>query len=278
MSIMTGTTLSRHRCLNFWATSCCRSPSSRNNLFNLIRDESKCIVYRKPLLTFKNQIFVDEKFASPKPMQWTQVRFHKMKSRFHRDIEFPNFDSERKNQFKDVKKTKWHSGDSKIGISYLVGAFGFVCGAYGVKANLLHYIYSMAAPADVIAMASIELDISKVAPGQCLSVKWRGKPLFIKNRTPADIEIEAKTPLSALRDPETPEQRTIKPEWLIVIGICTHLGCVPIPNSGDWVGGFYCPCHGSHFDNVGRARKGPAPTNLVVPPYKFLTDTLLLVG
>ncbi|XP_068619175.1 cytochrome b-c1 complex subunit Rieske, mitochondrial-like [Battus philenor] len=221
----------------------------------------------------------NRKFPYLRPAHWTQVRFCKFKTyNLHRDVKFPNFDEDRKNRFKDVKKTQWHVGDKKIGVTYVLGFFGLVGGVYGVKADLLHYIYFMAAPADVIALASIELDISKVVPGQCLSVKWRGKPLFVKSRTPADIALEAQTPLSSLRDPETPEQRTIKPEWLVVIGICTHLGCVPVPNSGDWAGGFYCPCHGSHFDNVGRARKGPAPTNLVIPPYKFLTDTLLLVG
>ncbi|KAJ0183773.1 hypothetical protein K1T71_000196 [Dendrolimus kikuchii] len=136
----------------------------------------------------------------------------------------------------------------------------------------------MSAAADVLALASIEVELSKIEPGACASLKWRGKPLFIKHRTAGDIDLEAKTSLASLRDPETPEQRAQKPEWLIVIGICTHLGCVPIPNSGDYPGGFYCPCHGSHYDNVGRARKGPAPLNLEVPPYKFMSDTLVLVG
>ncbi|XP_014369939.2 ubiquinol-cytochrome c reductase iron-sulfur subunit [Papilio machaon] len=230
--------------------------------------------------TYKLQpVYTSTKIATFGLTNWTQIRYHKIKPYYlHRDVKFPNFDYDRKNQFKDVNKTKWHSGDHKIGITYVVGFFGLMCGAYGTKANILYYIYSMSAPADVIALAVIELDISKVTPGQCLSVKWRGKPLFVKYRTQSDIALEDQTPLSSLKDPETPEQRTIKPQWLVVIGICTHLGCVPVPNSGDWAGGFYCPCHGSHFDNVGRARKGPAPTNLVVPPYKFLTDTLLLVG
>ncbi|CAK1588227.1 unnamed protein product [Parnassius mnemosyne] len=275
MNFMTGKCLARYGYLNFW-TTCCRSILKTSDLSKMsVNDDKNC---KKTSYKSNSKFCERNTLSTPGPVFWTQVRFCKIISHYHRDVEFPNFDAERKNQFKDVEKTKWLSGDKKVGITYVVGFFGLVCGAYGVKGHMLHYIYSMSAAADVIALASIELDISKVEPGQCLSIKWRGKPLFVKHRTPADIELEAKTPLSSLRDPETPEQRTIKPEWLIVIGICTHLGCVPIANSGDWPGGFYCPCHGSHFDNVGRARKGPAPTNLVVPPYKFLTDNLLLVG
>lgn len=209
---------------------------------------------------------------------WTQIRFQKDYPKLHRDLMHPNFDAYRKEKFKDVSKTTWHSGDDKYGYTYVAGFFGLLCGMYGLKTELVHFLASMSAPADVLALAAIEVDIKNIAPGMCNSYKWRGKPLFIKHRTDAEISAEANTPLSALRDPQTPEERTIKPEWLIVIGICTHLGCVPVPNSGDWTGGFYCPCHGSHYDNVGRTRKGPAPLNLEVPPYKFLSDTLVIVG
>lgn len=209
---------------------------------------------------------------------WTQIRFQKKIPRLHRDLQMPNFDSYRKNDYKDVRKTSWGSGDSKLGYTYVVGFFGLLCGSYCLKAELIHYVTFMGTAADVLALASMEVELGKILPGVCVSYKWRGKPLFVKHRTAADIEIEAKTLMSELRDPETPEQRAFKPEWLIVIGICTHLGCVPIPNSGDWPGGFYCPCHGSHYDNVGRTRKGPAPLNLEVPPYKFISDTLVLVG
>ncbi|CAH1647741.1 unnamed protein product [Spodoptera littoralis] len=216
--------------------------------------------------------------ASFGPTIWTQVRFCKSYPRLHRDIEFPSFDTYRKSEYKDVRSTSWGAGDGKPGFTYVVGLFGLLAGAYGMKAHLIHYVAFMDAPADVIALASIEVDLSKVLPGACLAIKWRGKPLFIRNRTAADIDAEKNTALSSLRDPEGEEQRTQKNQWLVVVGICTHLGCVPIPNSGDWPGGFYCPCHGSHFDNLGRARKGPAPKNLEVPPYKFITDTLINVG
>lgn len=209
---------------------------------------------------------------------WTQVRFNKSYPRLHRDLEMPNFDGYRKDDFVDVRKTTWGMGDEKGGKTATIAFFGAVVGMYGLKTELTHFLSSMSAAADVLAMASIEIDISKVEPGKCISIKWRGKPLFVKNRTQAEIELEADTPLGSLRDPEKPEDRAMKQEWLVVIGICTHLGCVPIPNAGDWGGGFYCPCHGSHYDNIGRIRKGPAPTNLVVPPYKYVSDTLIVVG
>ncbi|CAH2243755.1 jg14641, partial [Pararge aegeria aegeria] len=241
--------------------------------------EDKVFICTKPVQRSKFQCKLSTSSKLFDLVLWTQVRFQQGPPKLHRDIEHPSFDHYRKNKYKDLSKTTWHSGDDKKGYTSVIGFFGLLCGMYGVKSELTHFLMSMAAPADVRALAAIEIDIGNVAPGACLSYKWRGKPLFVKHRTPAEISAEASTPLTSLRDPETPEQRTPeKPEWLIVIGICTHLGCVPVPNSGDWTGGFYCPCHGSHYDNVGRTRKGPAPLNLEVPPYKFLSDTLVIVG
>ena len=113
-------------------------------------------------------------------------------------------------------------------------------------------------------------------------VKWQGKPVFIDRRTPTAIEEAESTPLAELRDPETDEERVLTPEWLVVIGICTHLGCVPLgqkasEDRGEW-GGWFCPCHGSHYDTSGRIRKGPAPLNLPIPPYAFLNDTSIKIG
>lgn len=103
-----------------------------------------------------------------------------------------------------------------------------------------------------------------------------GKPLFVRHRTQDEIEKTRAVPLSDLRDPQKDEDRVKQPEWLVVVGVCTHLGCIPIPNQGDFPGGYYCPCHGSHFDGAGRARKGPAPTNLEVPNHEFVGDTLIV--
>ena len=132
---------------------------------------------------------------------------------------------------------------------------------------------------DTLALASIEFDISKVEEGGHVTIKWRGKPLFIRNRTPAEIAAAIKDDHADRRDPATDESRHKegKPQWLVLIGTCTHLGCVPTFGGGEY-GGWFCPCHGSVYDTSGRIRKGPAPKNLVVPDYAFLTDTKIKVG
>ena len=151
--------------------------------------------------------------------------------------------------------------------------------AYASTARVLvvKFVSSMSATADVLALASAEFDISAVSVGKTITVKWRGKPVFIRHRTPAEISTEAAVPMSALRDEETDDDRVLQSEWLIVLGICTHLGCVPISGAGDF-NGWFCPCHGSHYDVSGRIRKGPAPLNLEVPPYKFTGDAKILIG
>eukprot|EP00850_Spirogloea_muscicola_P010786 SM000064S19808 [mRNA] locus=s64:489049:493809:- [translate_table: standard] len=121
------------------------------------------------------------------------------------------------------------------------------------------------------------VDLSNIDPGNVVTVKWRGKPVFIKHRTEKEIEMAKAVPLHELRDPQPDDARVQKPEWLVVVGVCTHLGCVPLPNAGDYHG-WFCPCHGSHYDVSGRVRKGPAPYNLEVPTYKFMEDDKLLVG
>jgi ubiquinol-cytochrome c reductase iron-sulfur subunit len=151
--------------------------------------------------------------------------------------------------------------------------------AYASTARVLvvKFVSSMSATADVLALASAEFDIGAVGMGKTITVKWRGKPVFIRHRTPAEIATEAGVSLASLRDEETDDDRTLTPEWLIVLGICTHLGCVPISGAGDY-NGWFCPCHGSHYDVSGRIRKGPAPLNLEVPPYKFTGDNKILIG
>lgn len=151
--------------------------------------------------------------------------------------------------------------------------------AYASTARVLvvKFVSSMSASADVLALASAEFDVSAVTPGKTITVKWRGKPVFIRHRTPAEIADSAAVPMSALRDQEQDDERVIKPNWLVVLGICTHLGCVPISGAGDY-NGWFCPCHGSHYDVSGRIRKGPAPLNLEVPPYKFTEESKILIG
>ena len=161
-------------------------------------------------------------------------------------------------------------------------------GAVGVAAVAWPFIDQMNPAGDTLALASIEFDLSKVTEGQQVVVKWRGKPLFIRHRTPEEIKQAEAVPLSELRDPQTDNARVtdtakkVRPEWLVQIGVCTHLGCVPLGNKpGDPkgpFGGWFCPCHGSAYDTSGRIRQGPAPLNLQIPPYLFTSDTLVRVG
>lgn len=152
-----------------------------------------------------------------------------------------------------------------------------VGGVYFAKTVITEFVMSMNASADVLAMAQIEIKLHKIPEGQNMTFKWRGKPLFVRHRTEKEISREAAVNLAELRDPEHDLDRVKNPKWMIVLGVCTHLGCVPISNAGDW-GGYYCPCHGSHYDASGRIRKGPAPTNLEVPVYEFLDEDTVLVG
>lgn len=153
------------------------------------------------------------------------------------------------------------------------GAFAAVGGAMAIWP----FIDQMNPAADVLALASIEVNIGDVPVGQSIKVKWRGKPVFIRHRTPEAIKAAEDAPMSALKDPQTDQDRVMKPEWLIVIGICTHLGCVPLNYQGEY-DGWFCPCHGSVYDTSGRIRRGPAPKNLVVPPYTFVSDTKVKIG
>ncbi|CAI5975562.1 unnamed protein product [Closterium sp. NIES-65] len=161
---------------------------------------------------------------------------------------------------------------SKRAFTYLVLTGGRFIYASALRLLVLKFILSMSASKDVLALASLEVDLGNIEPGNTVTVKWRGKPVFIRRRTPADVAKANDVNLSELRDPEPDSARAPNPEWLVVIGVCTHLGCVPLPNAGDY-GGWFCPCHGSHYDISGRIRKGPAPTNLEVPTYKFLDET-----
>jgi ubiquinol-cytochrome c reductase iron-sulfur subunit len=136
--------------------------------------------------------------------------------------------------------------------------------------------------ADVLALSTTDVDLSPIPEGQAITVTWQGKPVFVRHRTAEEIAEAEEVPLDILRDPQTDGVRVEKPEWLIVVGLCTHLGCVPLGNKptenrGNY-GGWFCPCHGSHYDTSGRVRQGPAPQNLHVPQYSFTTDTAIRIG
>jgi ubiquinol-cytochrome c reductase iron-sulfur subunit len=162
-------------------------------------------------------------------------------------------------------------------LSYFV--IGTSCVSIGIGAveGARAVLTTMSPAADVLAMANIEVDLASIAEGDNLTVKWRGKPLFVRHRTDEEIESAKQDDTQPLRHQETDSARAKNPKYLVVLGVCTHLGCVPIAKAGDY-GGYFCPCHGSHYDTSGRIRKGPAPLNLEVPPYTFISEDKLLVG
>ncbi|HJP22004.1 MAG TPA: ubiquinol-cytochrome c reductase iron-sulfur subunit [Alphaproteobacteria bacterium] len=154
--------------------------------------------------------------------------------------------------------------------------------AVGAALATWPFIDQMNPTADVLALASIEVDIAPIEPGQAITVKWRGKPAFLRYRTQKEIDQARADDGAELPDPQNDADRVQKPEWLIMVGVCTHLGCVPLGQKetepkGKF-GGWFCPCHGSHYDTSGRIRLGPAPTNLEVPQYAFLDDTTVKLG
>ncbi len=178
--------------------------------------------------------------------------------------------------------------------------FGAATAAAGAGAVLWPLVHQMNPDASVLALSTKEVDLSSVPVGQAIKVMWQGKPVFIRHRTAAEITEAEETPLSSLKDdvarnynlsgaPEATDDARVtasdgvaRPEWLILVGVCTHLGCIPLgtsagENRGDY-NGWFCPCHGSHYDIAGRIRKGPAPENLPVPPYQFVTDTVVKIG
>ncbi|HEU0100430.1 MAG TPA: ubiquinol-cytochrome c reductase iron-sulfur subunit [Allosphingosinicella sp.] len=154
----------------------------------------------------------------------------------------------------------------------------------GAATTLYPLVNQMNPSADVLALASIEVDLAAIQPGQAIKTIFRKQPLFIRQLTPAEIQAANAVPIGELRDPQTLAERTKegKPQWLITMGVCTHLGCVPLgaaegENRGAY-GGYFCPCHGSHYDTAARVRRGPAPKNLEVPDYVFKSDTVVTIG
>ncbi len=153
----------------------------------------------------------------------------------------------------------------------------YAVGAVGVGATVWPLIDQMNPDASVKALASTEVDVSNVEKGQSITVLWRGKPVFIRRRTDEEIAEARDVNLKELKHPEKDEDRAKDPEWLVMLGVCTHLGCVPLGDKGEY-GGWFCPCHGSHYDTSGRIRKGPAPTNMEVPKYEFVNSNTIKIG
>ena len=150
-------------------------------------------------------------------------------------------------------------------------------GAVGVGAAVWPLVDQMNPDRSVKALASTEVDVSSLEPGKSITVLWRGKPVFIKRRTQDEIAEARSVDLKDLPHPEKDEDRAKNPEWLVMLGVCTHLGCVPLGDKGEY-NGWFCPCHGSHYDTAGRIRKGPAPINMEIPEYVFLNESTIKIG
>ena len=174
--------------------------------------------------------------------------------------------------------------DNGIGRRDFINVAALSFASVGVIAATIPLVTQMNPSADLLAVASTEVDLSKIAPGQAIKIIWRKQPVFVRNLTSQEMAAARDVPLRDLRDPQTLEQRTMpgNRNWLITMGVCTHLACVPLgvgegETRGDF-GGYFCPCHGSHYDTAGRVRRGPAPTNLAVPEYRFLSGSVVQIG
>tara|TARA_A100001011_G_scaffold374528_1_gene435104 strand:- start:76 stop:591 length:516 start_codon:yes stop_codon:yes gene_type:complete len=170
----------------------------------------------------------------------------------------------------DKEKKKTNRRDFLFTATYTVGAVG-------IGAVIWPFIDQMNPDSSVKALATTEVDISQIEPGKSITVLWRGKPVFIKRRTEEEISEAKSVSLTELPHPEKDEDRVKKSEWLVMLGVCTHLGCVPLADKGEY-NGWFCPCHGSHYDTSGRIRKGPAPVNMEIPKYEFVNSNTIKIG
>lgn len=179
----------------------------------------------------------------------------------------------------DTKTQDQHEGETRRDFMQMTAA---AFGALGGAIAAWPLINSLNPAKDTLALATVEVDLTEIPVGQSKTVMWQGKPVFIRHRTKEDIAEAQAVDVQSLTDKESDDERVKKPEWLVTIGVCTHLGCIPqgqktTDNHGDYEG-WFCPCHGSHYDTSGRIRKGPAPKNLAVPPYEFINDTTIKIG
>ena len=169
------------------------------------------------------------------------------------------------------------SDEKKVQRRDFIFTASYALGAVGVGAAVWPLIDQMNPDQSVKALASTEVDVGSLEPGKSITVLWRGKPVFIKRRTQGEIAEARDVNIEDLPHPEKDEDRAKNPEWLVMLGVCTHLGCVPLGDKGEY-NGWFCPCHGSHYDTSGRIRKGPAPKNLEIPKYEFVNSNTIKIG
>lgn len=235
----------------------------------------------KPAVPITNAFLKTQSHLQGRPSTSCNIFTGSMSVRYaHSDLQVPDFTDYRLTSSQGREGFHQRERERKIerkSFYYTVTAGIGVGGVYVAKSVVDGVIRYIGPSADVLALGATEVPMDAIPEGKSMTFEWRGKPLFIRHRTPGEIEREGAVNVSELRDPETDAQRVQEPSWLVVIGVCTHLGCVPIADAGDY-GGYYCPCHGSHYDGAGRIRKGPAPRNLEVPNYKIINDQIIRVG
>ncbi|KAI9277089.1 cytochrome b-c1 complex subunit Rieske [Phascolomyces articulosus] len=216
--------------------------------------------------TFTSAVAHSLKQRSTNALSAVAVSANNTQVRMHNTTAIPDFSKYKKNNT---------SGEASRSFAYMmVGTTGLISAA-GAQATVSDFLANMSASADVLALAKAEVDMNAIPEGKNVTIKWRGKPVFIRHRTADEIAEANGVNVTELRDPQADAERVKRPEWLVMLGVCTHLGCVPIGEAGDY-GGWYCPCHGSHYDISGRIRKGPAPLNLEIPEYSFTEDKLII--
>lgn len=246
------------------------TPVKLKSKIKLVRNSCPLPIINNPKHLRQNNILATPAAVSSMFGQSNSIRWA------HSDVVFPDFDTYRKDSTKDASKRTIDNEDSRKVLPYMAFGAGGMIGLYMTKYMIRTFIEFKRAPRDMLALASIEINLNDIPEGKSVTYKWRGKPVFVRHRTKEQVAKERAVDMHTLRHPETDEQRTKKDAWLVVIGICTHLGCVPLSNSGSF-GGYYCPCHGSHYDMSGRIRQGPAPANLELPEYFEFTDNDKLV-
>ncbi|XP_064610706.1 cytochrome b-c1 complex subunit Rieske, mitochondrial-like [Liolophura sinensis] len=223
----------------------------------------------------KSNYSLSVRLLKGKTLASTGLASHPQVRLAHTDIQIPDFSNYRRQR--SPQESKDENIEKGKMFTYLMVGAGCTAGVYSAKSLVTTFLSSMSASADVLALAKIEIKLADIPEGKNATFKWRGKPLFVRHRSAEEISTEQSVDINSLRDPQHDSDRVQKDEWLVLLGVCTHLGCVPIANSGEF-GGYYCPCHGSHYDASGRIRKGPAPLNLEVPEYEFPDEETLIVG
>jgi ubiquinol-cytochrome c reductase iron-sulfur subunit len=236
----------------------CALPKSQAGLLNLVKRDGFCAS-------------AVSRFASTTPADSSVEGDH------WTDFKFPNMESYYRKSMQNTRKSSQESVYTRKNFNAMF-TFGCLGASVFYAKYVVEYLIALRQiPMKERYLSTVEVNLADIPEGKTKLYTWQGKPIYVKHRTAAEVERERSVSLDTLRDPQHDNERTKSEDWTIVVGICTHLGCIPLANKGNY-GGWFCPCHGSHYDGSGRIRKGPAPKNMEVPPVKFVSDEVLLIG